>query len=108
MADLDIYSAGLEPRPVSELTRKVLAEKGIDASELESHSVDHYLGTLTAYYLIVVCREAEDRRPPVYPGAFEYLYWPFEDPARPEGTDEEKLQKFREVRDAPSLQAPCV
>jgi arsenate reductase len=27
------------------------------------------------------------------------LHWPFEDPAKFQGTDEEKLAKFREVRD---------
>jgi arsenate reductase (thioredoxin) len=26
-------------------------------------------------------------------------HWPFEDPAKFEGTEEEKLAKFREVRD---------
>lgn len=96
---LDVYSAGLEPKPVSQLTRTVLEEMGIDASTLESHGVDRYLGSLSAYYLIVVCREAEDRRPPTFPGAYEYLYWPFEDPTTASGTDGEKLEKFREVRD---------
>jgi arsenate reductase len=28
------------------------------------------------------------------------LYWPFDDPAAVEGTDEEKLAAFRRVRDA--------
>jgi arsenate reductase len=27
------------------------------------------------------------------------MHWPFEDPAKFEGSDEEKLAKFREVRD---------
>jgi arsenate reductase len=27
------------------------------------------------------------------------LYWPFEDPAESRGTEEEQLQKFRELRD---------
>jgi arsenate reductase len=27
------------------------------------------------------------------------LFWPFEDPARVQGTEEEKIAKFREVRD---------
>lgn len=97
---LEVHSAGLEPLPVAALTRTVLEEVGIDASKLKPRGVDEYLGRLSAYYLIVVCEEAESRRPPVFPGAFEYLYWPFEDPARAEGTEAEKLQKFRKVRDA--------
>jgi arsenate reductase len=27
------------------------------------------------------------------------LYWPFEDPTACQGTEEEKLAKFREIRD---------
>jgi arsenate reductase len=30
----------------------------------------------------------------------ERLLWPFEDPAAFEGTEEERLAKFRQVRDA--------
>jgi arsenate reductase len=31
--------------------------------------------------------------------AGKHIHWDFEDPAAVEGTDEEKLAKFREVRD---------
>lgn len=32
------------------------------------------------------------------------LHWPFEDPAGARGTDAERLQRFREVRDRIDLQ----
>jgi arsenate reductase len=35
----------------------------------------------------------------VWPGVNEKLHWSFEDPAVIEGTNDEKLAKFREVRD---------
>ncbi len=36
---------------------------------------------------------------PVFPGMGVRLHWPFEDPAAFVGSEEETLQKFREVRD---------
>ena len=40
-----------------------------------------------------------EARCPIFPFSTQRLYWPFEDPAAFQGTDEEKLAKFREVRD---------
>ena len=35
----------------------------------------------------------------VWPFCHERLFWPFDDPAACEGTEETRLKKFREVRD---------
>ena len=35
----------------------------------------------------------------MWPGAKHRLHWSFQDPASVEGSDEEKMAKFREVRD---------
>jgi len=37
--------------------------------------------------------------PKTFPGSGYRLQWSFEDPAKFKGTDEEKLNKFRDVRD---------
>jgi len=37
--------------------------------------------------------------PAVFPGVGQRLYWPLEDPVAFEGSAEERLRKFREVRD---------
>jgi arsenate reductase len=42
--------------------------------------------------------EAEEKCPTI-PGLGSRLYWPFEDPAEFQGSEQEKLAKFREVRD---------
>jgi arsenate reductase len=47
--------------------------------------------------LITVCGRAEERCP-IFPGMGVRLHWPFEDPAAFEGSDEEKTDKFREIR----------
>jgi arsenate reductase len=49
--------------------------------------------------LITVCDEAEKRCPSTFPGIAQRLHWSLEDPAAFVGSDEEKLVKFREVRD---------
>jgi arsenate reductase len=37
--------------------------------------------------------------PTIWPGVNQRLHWSFEDPAAFEGEDEQKLAKFRQVRD---------
>ena len=93
------YSAGLEPKGVNPLTIRVLDEVGIDISHQTSKSIDAYLGKLSFQYLVTVCDDADQNCTTGLPGINERMHWSFEDPARFEGTEEEKLAKFREVRD---------
>jgi arsenate reductase len=50
-------------------------------------------------HLIVVCADAEQKCPRMFPGALPSWYRPFDDPASAPGTEEERPAKFREVRD---------
>ena len=95
----DVYSAGLDPRPVHPLAVRVMDEMGIDISGQMSKSVKEYLGRKPFAYIIIVCGNAQRSCPSVFPGVHTKLFWPFEDPAEFEGTEEEALEKFREVRD---------
>lgn len=95
----DVYSAGLEPKGVHPLTIKVLEELDIPTDKLVSKPLTTYLGKVHFSYLITVCGNAEERCP-IFPGMGTRLHWPFEDPAAFEGTEEARLGKFRQVRDA--------
>ena len=95
----EAHSAGLEPKGVNPLTIKVMNEAGIDISEQTSKGIDTYLGKVLFQYLITVCDDADKNCPTVWPGVNTRMHWSFEDPAKFEGTEEEKLAKFREVRD---------
>lgn len=95
----EAYSAGLEPKPMNPLTVRVMKEANIDVSGQRSKGVGEYLGKVKFQYLITVCDDAEKNCPTVWPGVNRRLHWSFEDPAKFEGTEEEKLAKFREVRD---------
>jgi arsenate reductase len=94
------HSAGLEPKGVNPLTRKVMDEAGIDISNQTSKGIETYLGKVLFQYLITVCDDADQNCPTVWPGVNTRLHWSFEDPAKFEGTEQEKLARFREVRDS--------
>jgi arsenate reductase len=95
----EVYSAGLEPeRGIHPLTLKVMQEIGFDMQGHYAKDIREYLGKVHFGYLITVCDRAEQSCP-IFPGMGVRLHWPFEDPAAFQGSEEEKLAKFREVRD---------
>ncbi len=94
----EVYSAGLEPKPINPLTIKVMEEIGFDMSSQYSKPLTLYLGKVHFGYLITVCSNAEEKCP-IFPGMGTRMHWPFDNPAAFEGSEEEKLLKFREVRD---------
>jgi arsenate reductase len=92
-ANLDVQSAGTEPKGINPLTLRVLAEAGIDASWARSKSVTEFLDQ-PFDFVVTVCDQARQVCP-VFPGVAERIHWDFEDPAAVEGTEEERLDAFR-------------
>ena len=95
----EAHSAGLEPKGLNPLTVKVMDEIGIDISGQTSKGMDIYWGKTDLQYVVTVCDNANENCPTVWPGVHQKLHWSFEDPAAVAGSDEEKMVKFREVRD---------
>jgi arsenate reductase len=100
----EVFSAGLEPKGIHPYTKQVMDEVGIDISQQYSKSVREYMGHLHFHYMITVCAHAEANCPTTALGFGEKLHWSFDDPAAVEGTDEEKLSKFRSIRNQIDLQ----
>jgi len=96
----EAHSAGLDPKGVHPLTVQVMSEVGIDISNQTSKGIEAYLGKTLFQYLITVCDHADQNCPTVWPGVNTRLHWSFEDPARLEGTEQERVAKFRDVRDS--------
>jgi arsenate reductase len=94
----DVFSAGLETQGINPFAVKVMEEIGFDLSGQHSKDVGQFLGHAHFGYVITVCAQAESRCP-IFPGASIRLHWPFEDPAAFQGTEEQKLNKYREIRD---------
>lgn len=93
----EVYSAGIEPKEVHPLAVQVMAETGIDISKQKSKHVKDFLSQHFGY-IITVCDEANEKCP-TFPDISVRLHWSFEDPAKLEGSEEQKLLTFRKVRD---------
>lgn len=92
------YSAGIESKGVNPLTIKVMEEMGIDMSKHRSKPLSEYLGILDFDYMISVCANADEKCPLVLPGVGKRLQWFFDDPSAEEGTEENRMQEFRRIR----------
>jgi len=94
----EIYSAGLEPRGIHPITIRVMGDLGYDMATHTSKGLDEFVGKHHFNYLITVCDQA-DEGCPNFPGAGERMHWGFEDPVIFNGSEDETVQKFRQVRD---------
>lgn len=95
----EAYSAGLAPKGINPLTIQVMHEIEYDLSGQRSKGVKEFLGSVFIHQLITVCDNAEKNCPTVWPVIIKKMHWLFEDPAAFEGGEEERLAKFREIRD---------
>jgi arsenate reductase len=94
---LDVVSAGSKPAGyVHPLAIQAMQEIGIDISAHRSKPLSEFLQAKIET-VITVCGHA-DEACPIFPGQVNRHHWPFDDPARATGTDEEKLAVFRRVR----------
>ena len=95
---LNVQSAGSNPAGyVHPLAIKALGEIGIDISSNSSKHMNEFLEQKVET-VITVCGNA-DQACPVYPGQVNRFHWPFFDPAKAEGSEEEIYEKFKTVRD---------
>ncbi|MFU2209906.1 arsenate reductase ArsC [Solidesulfovibrio sp. C21] len=98
---VEVTSAGLDPTSVNPLVVTVMAEEGIDLSGKGTRKVfDLYRDGLLFDYVVTVCEESLEGQCPVFPGVTHRLHLPFPDPAKAEGTEEEKLAAVRAIRDS--------
>jgi arsenate reductase (thioredoxin) len=93
----EAMSAGTEATHVRPLAIRAMEEVGIDISHQESKILDRYLHE-PFDDVITVCDDANETCP-FFPGAKSRLHWSFEDPSKATGSEEERLEVFRRVRD---------
>jgi arsenate reductase (thioredoxin) len=93
-------SAGLEPGKLNPLVVKAMQEIGLDISKNETNDVFEFFKEGRMYgYVITVCDESSGERCPLFPGIAKKIAWAFDDPTSLFGTEEEKLEKIRIIRD---------
>ncbi len=94
---LTVVSAGSKPAGyVHPLAIKAMAEIQLDISGHTSKHMNDFLDQ-EIETVITVCGHA-DQACPIFPGQLNRHHWPFEDPAHAEGTEEQRLEVFRRVR----------
>jgi arsenate reductase len=96
---LEVFSAGISPSLlVHPLAVRVMQEAGIDISGAEPKSVDLFVEQ-SFDYVITVCDDANEACPVFSGDVRNRLHIGFEDPARAEGSESERLAVFRRIRD---------
>jgi len=90
-----ISSAGSSPSRVNPLAIRALDEIGIDIRGQRSKSVEE-IAPAGVDAVITLCAEEVC---PVFLGKARRFHWGLPDPAGASGTEEERLQAFRNVRD---------
>jgi arsenate reductase len=94
---VEIYSAGSQPAErVNPYAIRVMEEDGIDMSAHYPKSIED-IPYQELDVVITLCRNAKGTCA-VVPGA-RMEHWELPDPAKYEGSEEEKLEFFRKIRD---------
>jgi len=96
----EAQSAGLEPGTLNPLAVEVMHEAGIDISKKKTQAVfDVFKSGQLFSHVVTVCDESSAEKCSIFPGPTKRLHWSFADPSQVAGTDEEKLERVREIRD---------
>ena len=94
---VEVASAGSDPAGyVHPMAVEVMKEIEIDISAHTSKHLDEFLQR-EVHTVITVCGNA-DQACPIFPGQAEKHHWPFDDPAKATGSEEEIHAVFRRVR----------
>lgn len=93
-------SAGIEPGSLNQNVVKVMMEVGIDISKNKTKDVFEFLKAGKSFnYVITVCEREAAEKCPIFPGISKRVEWSFKDPSKLQGSQDEILEKTREIRD---------
>lgn len=96
----EAMSAGIDPGVLNPLAIEVMKEIGIDISGNQTKMVfELYRSGKMFQYIVGVCDNEAMEKCPIFPGVNRRVDWSFPDPSTFTGTEEEKLERTREVRD---------
>ncbi|MCF6410342.1 arsenate reductase (thioredoxin) [Pseudalkalibacillus salsuginis] len=93
----EVYSAGIEAHGLNPNAVKAMKEVDIDITDQTSDTIDPELLN-KADFVVTLCGDANDKCP-MTPPHVKRDHWGFDDPAKAEGTEEEKWAFFQRVRD---------
>ncbi|WP_370574247.1 arsenate reductase ArsC [Methanomethylovorans sp.] len=97
----EVESAGLKPSSINPLVVEVMKEEGFDLRRKKTQAAwDLFRQGKLYSFVITVCDRKHEEECPIFPRPFVQMNWPFPDPETFTGTDEEKMQQMRELRDS--------
>ncbi len=100
-SNFEVESAGLQPTDINPFVLEVMKEDGFDLSEKKTQSAwELFKAGRMFRYVITVCDRAHEEECPLFPRPFVQLNWPFPDPRSFTGTEDERIQKTRQLRDS--------
>jgi len=94
--EVDVYSAGSDPQEIDPTTIQVMDEVGIDISKQTSNTLLD-LKDLEIDYVIMIC--GNFNACPIFIGGKKYFRKPLMDIYPFKGTETEKIELLREIRD---------
>ncbi|MCF7929800.1 MAG: arsenate reductase ArsC [Spirochaetales bacterium] len=96
----EVKSAGLEPGKINPFVVRILKEDGIDISgKTTRKALDLYTAGEQFDHVITVCSKKAEEKCPIFPGAKSRRNWPFDDPSKFTGSDNEVMNGVRKIRD---------
>ncbi len=97
LPDWNVKSAGLEAHGLNPNAVKSMKEVNIDITNQTSDVIDPDILN-HADLVVTLCGHADEHCPATPPNV-KRVHWGFDDPAKAEGSDEEKWGFFQRVRD---------
>lgn len=94
----EIYSAGINSRPISNSAMQVMREINIDIAGHPAMDLNDY-EELQFHHVITLCEQA-DNSCLNFPRDGHVTHWQLADPSAVQGTDEQVLEAYRQARDA--------
>ncbi len=95
--DFEVYSAGIVAHGKNPRAIAAMKQAGVDISDQKSEALDAVL-LEEIDLLITVCGNADESCPTI-PASCEKQHWPFDDPAKAAGSEEEIMAEFYRVRE---------
>lgn len=93
----NVLSAGIEAHGLNPNAVKAMKEVGLDISAQTSDVIDPSI-MQNADFIVTLCGDAADKCP-ITPPHIRREHWGFDDPAKAQGSEEEKWAVFGRVRD---------
>lgn len=93
----EVKSAGIEAHGLNPNAVKAMKEVEVDITDQTSDIIEPAILN-NAEFAITLCGDANDKCPMTPPQVTRF-HWGFDDPAKAEGTEEEKWTFFQRVRD---------